>query len=1314
VLLCFSNPCKAVIWEYKKGNLLLRWDLEKDHLQLVHGPSGAVSWQGSLLPGFWLRDATGKNSFVKAKVLSGGAVMEPERLTLALEIGKYGKGSLQLEKAPWGLRVKTFQVEWNKTVPAIIEMYLGASLPSTKSTTAQPGWDRPFFPDWQTMGYCVPGAKAGTVQSYFRKWDMGNAAIALGNFGPSMGTPYGAGFPRPVLFAGMGNDGAWLTIGAGSVPDGALSLKLQSTRSCLQYLYREDLWGPVPGKTRVWEDPWRITIDSTAYAAFSAYYASFPPAGKATALHGASAWNTWGMWRNKQYAIPPIADLAQQAGNETLVLDDPWESSQGSGKPNTVLFPRFYEDLAYIRSKGMQVGLWETVGWVKDPTALGLDTSDLVLDKARQPCKTSWSFDPEEAVNYCLDISSARARRFLEQRTAWIMRNIKPHLLKLDFGYGLPNPDMGVPRDPRYRGERYCFELIRIIASAAKRIDPKVIILYYGISPLWAPVTDMVSLDDQGDLWYNIHQGHQEWSIWASLLSQQGVALSGSSGYDWEQDGTVLRNTLVLGVPGAVLPVVTPKNTRIPIGYLNRRLALNKWYRRTLFWEPWWGNSITGNMQQAPQLRCWGRMEQSMLTALVLDEQAADTLQLPTGEVLHWSGSWGLIAQDTQSVSTSGKLAVIPFREGRLALPCPAKPDSVTLHNVNGQHVYDGWKWVNNQVVLSVSKAQLDTVAGFVVHRAMPYQDLQHHSKVFGREKPYRLYLPKDYHTSAERYPVIYFFHGWGGRHYRDDNAKLAYEKLGALVDKYKVILVMCDGNIDEKEPRPYNVGNHEDVKFSIQMKDYFPEMVSYIDSAYRTLPDRGHRGIIGFSMGGFMSLFLAGKYPDQVSAAVSLAGSPEFFVGYPDVHTLYPLRYTFQNLRDVKTRIHNGNSDILYYLNREVHAGAVWEGDIPLDYREFQGGHEIDKPGETRVFETAMQFVTNTFQAPLPKPKRWSHYDLYPDFSVWGYHVHSNQQQAGFLHIRNADRQGFGVYAPQWLPDGPPGNTGPVQVTTDAIYSPNKSYRITEYASSRGQLTVKEQQADAAGRLTFNLDQAGSEISIATKKDTPNFIFLDHAVATQSRFLRNGANQLRLRLFNRGGEKGLPAEISLSLHTADTGILIRDPLVHVKFVAGEHVLSVPPITVYCSKQAPPHAEPAGVKFRIRVNAGATVSEDECTVPVLYDAPAFSNIRIDDGKGNRNGLAEAGEKLLLYEGDHRLRLYTDDPWIDFKQEQLLDEMIPARWPDGFTLSSLIQVAPGCPDGHQVECLASYETKTFNPIERKVSWGKVTFTVHHAK
>ena len=223
------------------------------------------------------------------------------------------------------------------------------------------------------------------------------------------------------------------------------------------------------------------------------------------------------------------------------------------------------------------------------------------------------------------------------------------------------------------------------------------------------------------------------------------------------------------------------------------------------------------------------------------------------------------------------------------------------------------------------------------------FQDLSHPSKVFGTNKYYRLYLPDAYQKSNERFPVIYFFHGWGGRHFMDDNALLEYKMIKTLVDKYRVILVMWDGNMDGIERRPYNVGNHEDVKYQIQMKDYFPELVAHIDSAYRTFTGREHRGAIGFSMGGFISLFLAGEYPHRIGSIVSLAGSPEFFVGYPSNHTLYPVRYTFKNLHGVDVRIHNGDSDILYFLNDEVYQGALWDG-FPIDYWKFHGGHMVDK----------------------------------------------------------------------------------------------------------------------------------------------------------------------------------------------------------------------------------------------------------------------------------------------------------------------------------------------------------------------------------
>jgi hypothetical protein len=384
-----------------------------------------------------------------------------------------------------------------------------------------------------------------------------------------------------------------------------------------------------------------------------------------------------------------------------------------------VKFPRFFDDLDYIRRKNKDIGIWETVGWIKDTAAAGLGTNDLITDTNGKLCLANWNFDPSGDAYYCLDVSSPRTRAFLQERTKRVMQRLKPRLIKLDFGYGMPNPNMGAPRNPEFRGERSSWEMVRLIAEAAKSIDPQVIILYYGISPLWAPLVDMVSLDDQGDLWYDTRQGHAEWSMWASLLSQQQVAVSGSSSYEWRTDDEVLMNTIVLGSPGAVLPSTLENGGPVPERFLNRRLAVNKWYRRTVLWKPAWLNSHTGNMEAPPRLRCWGRLEnfegKEALTALTLREDDNKQLEGTPAAGIRWSGNWGLIAQDNRPVTASARLAVIPFSQGKLDIPCADKPLKITRFNRQGVIPAGNWSWSAGRLTITVTAAQLDSTSGFLI-----------------------------------------------------------------------------------------------------------------------------------------------------------------------------------------------------------------------------------------------------------------------------------------------------------------------------------------------------------------------------------------------------------------------------------------------------------------------------------------------------------------------------------------------------------------------------------------------------------------------
>ena len=127
------------------------------------------------------------------------------------------------------------------------------------------------------------------------------------------------------------------------------------------------------------------------------------------------------------------------------------------------------------------------------------------------------------------------------------MQRYRPVLLKLDFGYGLPSPNAGVPRNPSLRGERFSLRLLEIIAEAARSINPNVAIEYYSVHPLVRSIADVIALDDLGDAGNEEARGHRQWSIWSALGGAKSNIMA-SSGYDWTDDDEVVLDSAVIGV----------------------------------------------------------------------------------------------------------------------------------------------------------------------------------------------------------------------------------------------------------------------------------------------------------------------------------------------------------------------------------------------------------------------------------------------------------------------------------------------------------------------------------------------------------------------------------------------------------------------------------------------------------------------------------------------------------------------------------------------------------------------------------------------
>ena len=158
-----------------------------------------------------------------------------------------------------------------------------------------------------------------------------------------------------------------------------------------------------------------------------------------------------------------------------------------------------------------------------------------------------------------------------------------------------------------------------------------------------------------------------------------------------------------------------------------------------------------------------------------------------------------------------------------------------------------------------------------------------------GKNRPLHIYLPDDYATSLDRYPVFYMFDG----HNLFSNDDATYGKswgLKEFLDKWdhKLILVgiECGHEGDERlsEYLPYRT--YTPARFAMfrpmghaTMEWIVNEVKPMIDRNYRTIPDREFTGIGGSSMGGLMSIYAGAHYNHIFSKAACLSSAVGFCI---------------------------------------------------------------------------------------------------------------------------------------------------------------------------------------------------------------------------------------------------------------------------------------------------------------------------------------------------------------------------------------------------------------------------------------------------
>jgi endo-1,4-beta-xylanase len=138
------------------------------------------------------------------------------------------------------------------------------------------------------------------------------------------------------------------------------------------------------------------------------------------------------------------------------------------------------------------------------------------------------------------------------------------------------------------------------------------------------------------------------------------------------------------------------------------------------------------------------------------------------------------------------------------------------------------------------------------------------------RDVSFSIYLPPDYTNGASalaRYPVVYSLHGIGG--VPGQRAAMAAPTLDSLINAHEVppmIWVFPDGQNNSFYGDAFD--GHKRVYSNV-----IDEVLPYVDANYRTIADRDHRAMEGFSMGGYGAAMYTAKHPELFSAFVESGG---------------------------------------------------------------------------------------------------------------------------------------------------------------------------------------------------------------------------------------------------------------------------------------------------------------------------------------------------------------------------------------------------------------------------------------------------------
>ncbi len=535
----------------------------------------------------------------------------------------------------------------------------------------------------------IPGGRQSPEQAIFRTAAIEDQRYSVGYFGLGTESDHQQWALPHYLVAcyDATDDGAPAShaacTGLGALPDGHALVRIDRGRFCYQVDIRGDLWGhrrgPAPQR---FDAPLVTAVAPDWYGAglahfdalFAEGYARRKRAEDVPAAAFLPQFDTWGdqihrraiLERFDESHLRDIHAAFRASGlkSKLFVIDDKWEHTYGALEHDPERFPHFIELLDEIRAGGLGIGLWTAFPRCEDFRALGLTERAVLTTPDGEPYverqrKRSW---------YIFDPTDPDAAAYLAGRARHLVRTYRPAMVKIDFGYEIPLPDVAGPHDPTQSGERLLLRFLEVIVGAIKREDPSIAILYYCLTPLLNDYLDQTGADD---MWMS-RGAYDACSAKRSLLSSWcgsfGVVPYGSTGYDWRSAEEIWLDSAVIGTPGIIAPITVADEygDRLTPALAARYNGIARITRTNPNYTVECYDADLHDPAAGPRARSWARVEDGHPVVVALRPAAGGAARAPG--IAESACRVAIASLTSDGIRESTALAIVPFDPGRVTI----------------------------------------------------------------------------------------------------------------------------------------------------------------------------------------------------------------------------------------------------------------------------------------------------------------------------------------------------------------------------------------------------------------------------------------------------------------------------------------------------------------------------------------------------------------------------------------------------------------------------------------------------------------------